>query len=255
MLLSYNDLRRFAIEAADGRKGHAEDFYLDDESWRVRYLVTETGFLFTRQQGLVKSTLLGTPDVERRTVPIALNKKQLDEAQSPDKHPPVSVQQEHAVRHRQFELWPALMLGVPGAAYTPARAEHQLFGGPEAERNLGDAPQNPEDPHLRSMAEMMGYAVRARDGQIGSIVDFLLDPDGWKIRYIAADTGTWLPGRQVVIRTDWISAVSWADQSIAVDDTKETVEQSPELTQIEDLERSDAHLAFTPYGAYGAHPM
>lgn len=255
MLLSYNDLRHFAIEAADGRTGHAEDLYFDDETWRIRYLVTGTGFLFTRRQGLVKSTLMGRPDLETRALPIALTKEQLDEAEDPEVRPPVSEQRERAIRQSQFEYWPPLMLGVPGAAYTPAIAEHQLFGGPAAEEALDEASETDEDPHLRSMAEMLGYSIGARDGEIGSVVDFLLDPDDWRIRYIAADTGTWLPGRQVVIRPDWVLEVSWADQSVALGETKEAVEQAPELSQLDELERSNAALAVAPYGAYGGFPM
>lgn len=257
MLISYNDVRQFAIEATDGRTGRVEDFYFDDESWRVRYLVTETGSLFSRQQGLVKSTLLGTPDLEKRTAPIALTEEQLKEAVPPDSQPPVSKQREDAIRKRQFDYWPAVAMGVPGAAYTPVLAEHQLsgglLGGRHPESLVDELPKAPEDPHMRSMAEMLGYAIEARDGRIGTIVDFLLDPDGWKTRYVAADTGTWLPGRQVAIRPDWIASLSWEDQSIAIDEEKAAVEQAPELSELGELERSDATLALVPYGAYGAY--
>lgn len=255
MLLSYNDLRHFAIEATDGRKGHAEDFYFDDESWRIRYLVTEFGFLFNRQQGLIKSTLLSQPDLENRTVPVLLTQDQLEESESPDAHPPVHEQRERAVRQRRIDHWPPLMLGVPGAAYTPMIAENQLLGPPDPDSGTDEAPEVLDDIHLRSMSEVVGYSFGARDGQIGSVLDFLLDPNGWKIRYIAADTGTWLPGRQVVIRPDWISAVVWADRRIVLDQAKEALEQAPELSEIDELERSDAPLAVAPYGAYGGFPM
>lgn len=251
MLFSFNDLRQFEIEAEDGRNGRAKDLYFDDESWRVLYAVTASGFLFNRQEGLVKSTVLGEPDADTRTLPVALTKRQLDETEAPDSHAPVSAQRERDIQRRQFDFWPTLMMGTPGAVYTPALAERQLHaGGAFVERDLEKAPEPVDDPHLRSLDEVRGYAIEATDGPIGSISDFLLDPDGWKVRYIVVDTGNWLPGRQVAIRPDRVSDVRWEGQSIVVRSSKQEVADAPELSQIDELERSDAHLAVAPHGAY-----
>lgn len=251
MLVSFKDLRQIAIEATDGREGRATDFYFDDESWQVRYAVTESGFLFTRREGLVKATLLGAPDLTTRTMPVAVTKQQLEEAERPGAHPPVSERKARDIRRRQLEFWPPLMVGAPGAAYTPLLAERQLVAGDvEAGQDTEAPPVAPEDRHLRSMDEMSGYAIMATDGEIGSISDFLLDPDGWTIRYIVVDTGNWLPGRQVAIKPAWVSAISWSGQSIVVGVSREEVSDAAELSQIDELERSDAYLAMAPFGAY-----
>jgi len=255
MLVSYNDLVQFSIDARDGQKGRADDFYFDDETWRIRYLVAGSGFLVNRRQGLVKSTLLGTPDLEAQTLPVALTRDELDDADTPDTAPPVSEQRRQRMRLMQFDRWPSFMLGIPGAVYTPHVAEQQLAEQTLAEDLSEPAAQVRGDPRLRSMAEVSGYRVGATDGEIGSVSDFLLDPDGWRIRYLAVDTGNWLPGRQVVIQPDWISSVSWADQSIFVDATKGKVEEAPELSQVSELERSNALVAIAPYGVYGIAPM
>jgi uncharacterized protein YrrD len=251
MLISFNDLRQFTIEASDGRKGHTTDLYFDDDSWQIRYAVAESGFLFTKQQSLLKSTLMGEPSIEKQTLSVSLTKEQIDEADSPDAHPPVSEQRAREIRLSQLEYWPPLMIGAPGAVYTPAIAEHQLRTGEKVtDRKLEEELGELEDPHLRSLHEVSGYAIQATDGEIGSISDFLLDPDGWKIRYLVVDTGKWLPGRQVAIRPDWVSHISWDGQSIVVNVSKEEVSGAPELSQIDELERSDTHLALAPYGAY-----
>jgi len=252
MLFSFNDLRNFSIETRNGRKGRATDLYFDDESWQVRYAVTESGFLFAKQEGLVKSTLLSEPDIDTRTLPIAITKEQLEEADAPDAHRPVSEQRKRELRPGQLDAWPPLMMGARGAVYTPALAERQLRdAGSLAVRSREEAQAATDDPHLRSLDEMSGYAIAATDGEIGSISDFLLDPNGWKIRYIVVDTGNWLPGRQVAIKPDWVSAVSWAGRSVDVRVSKEEVSDAPELSQIDELERSDTYLAVAPYGAYG----
>ena len=43
MQYSVKDLKGYAIGAMDGDIGKVDDFYLDDESWTIRYLVAETG--------------------------------------------------------------------------------------------------------------------------------------------------------------------------------------------------------------------
>ena len=39
MLRSMSDLENYAIRAVDGTIGHVMDFYFDDETWVIRYLV------------------------------------------------------------------------------------------------------------------------------------------------------------------------------------------------------------------------
>ena len=44
-----------------------------------------------------------------------------------------------------------------------------------------------------------GRSIAAIDGDIGSIRDLYFDDITWTIRYLVVDTGSWLPGRQVLI--------------------------------------------------------
>ena len=41
MQYSVKDLEGYAIGATDGDIGKLDDFYFDDESWTIRYLVAE----------------------------------------------------------------------------------------------------------------------------------------------------------------------------------------------------------------------
>jgi hypothetical protein len=46
---------------------------------------------------------------------------------------------------------------------------------------------------------LVAHIVSARDGDIGSITDFLFDDNTWLVRWIVVDTGNWLPGRKVLL--------------------------------------------------------
>lgn len=53
---------------------------------------------------------------------------------------------------------------------------------------------------LCSVREVQTAAVDANDdGRIGSIEAMLFDDVSWIIRYLVVDTGSWLPGRRVLI--------------------------------------------------------
>ena len=52
---------------------------------------------------------------------------------------------------------------------------------------------------LRSIKQLYGDKLGASDGEIGHIKDFYFDEQNWAIRYLVADTGSWLPGRQVLL--------------------------------------------------------
>lgn len=52
---------------------------------------------------------------------------------------------------------------------------------------------------LENAKRIKGYKLAALDGEIGRVKDLYYDDQHWTIRYLVADTGTWLPGRQVLI--------------------------------------------------------
>ena len=52
---------------------------------------------------------------------------------------------------------------------------------------------------FRSIHEINKYRIHAIDGEIGNVGDFIVDIEGWVIRYIIVDTKNWLPGKKVII--------------------------------------------------------
>jgi len=44
-----------------------------------------------------------------------------------------------------------------------------------------------------------GYKLNGLDGEIGKVKEFYFDDRHWTVRYLVADTGNWLTGRQVLI--------------------------------------------------------
>lgn len=51
MLININSLTGFRIHAEDGELGHVNEFYFDDQTWDIRYMVVKTGSREVPAQG------------------------------------------------------------------------------------------------------------------------------------------------------------------------------------------------------------
>ncbi|MGA2519172.1 MAG: PRC-barrel domain-containing protein [Smithellaceae bacterium] len=65
MQYSVKDLEGYAIGATDGDIGKLDDFYFDDESWTIRYLVADTGNWLLSRKVLISPFALGKADLPR----------------------------------------------------------------------------------------------------------------------------------------------------------------------------------------------
>jgi uncharacterized protein YrrD len=82
---------------------------------------------------------------------------------------------------------------------------------------------------LNKSKTLQGHKLDSLDGEIGKVKEFYFDDRHWTIRYLVADTGSWLAGRQVLISPYALVAVIGEDRHIAVDLTKKQIENSPSL--------------------------
>jgi hypothetical protein len=86
--------------------------------------------------------------------------------------------------------------------------------------------------HLRSCREVTGYHIRARDGDIGHVDDFVIDAETWGIRHLLIDTSNWIGGRSVLMSPNSITRVSWSERVVEVSVSREAVTHSPEPERV-----------------------
>jgi hypothetical protein len=92
-----------------------------------------------------------------------------------------------------------------------------------------DLNQPDDDSRLQSAQTMIGYNIRARDGDIGHVEDFVVDDQTWMINYMIVNTGNWLPGRDVVVSPSCIEIIDWSESKVHMELYRETIEKSPEF--------------------------
>ena len=101
---------------------------------------------------------------------------------------------------------------------------------------------------LQVISPLKGFTIKASDGGIGTVVDFLFDDTSWKVRWLVTDCGTWLIGRKVLIHPSAISRVDLEQQEFVVALTKAQVEGSPELVEDQPVSQQMENELYTYYG-------
>lgn len=233
MLRSVKDIQGYAIRATDGEIGEVKEFYFDDQSWTVRYLVADTGGWLSGRLVLISPNALQEVDSASQALSVSLSREQVENSPSIYEDQPVSRQYE--ADYHDYYGWPYYWgrpypMGAPGAFPVGAAAGMNAPMTQESQVG-GDAPTQQEDkgdPHLRSTEDVTGYKIQARDGEIGHVEDFVIDDETWTIRHMVVDTRDWLPGRKVLVSPQAIEEVDWVEFHVRVDLQRDDIENGPE---------------------------
>jgi uncharacterized protein YrrD len=101
---------------------------------------------------------------------------------------------------------------------------------------------------LNKAKTLKNYKLHSLDGEIGKVNEFYFDDHYWTIRYLIADTGNWLTGRQVLISPHALTAVNKEEEYISINLTKKQIEDSPSLDSDKPVSRQ---FEESYYGYYG----
>ncbi len=231
MLQNTKQLCGKKLGAIDGEIGHVKDFYFDDQTWTIRYLVVDTGSWLTGRQVLLTPHAFGTHALGSHAFGIAaaaddvlrvkLTRKQIEDSPSIDAHRPISRQNEED--YYRYYGWPTYWQGG-GVWGLWGMAPILPTPPPEVRPHHGHNQR--DDLHLRSTKAATGYAVHATDGEVGSVSGFMLDGASWQIREIAVETGHWYAGKAIYVGTKNITRISYDDSSVFVNLGKAGITQT-----------------------------
>ena len=103
---------------------------------------------------------------------------------------------------------------------------------------------------LRSLNKLERYKVRATDGDLGSVVDFLLDDQRWTVRYLVVDTGGLFGGRKVLISPISFRTVDYSAEKFHLALTVDKIKNSPSV----DLDKPVSRQHERDYYGYYGYP-
>jgi hypothetical protein len=203
MLRRVRDLEGLTLTALDGHAGRIRDVTFDDETWQVRYLVADTGPWPTGIHVAIAPRHVIEIDMRLNSIAVNLTRLEIERNPILDSELPVSAQ-----------------LRSTSSGRVAAPMYWGFSPGPASSQTLRDA-------HLRSARHVTGYRVHATDGQIGHVIDLLVDEDEWTIPYLMTDTTHWRVGRPRLLSTDCVERIEIASPQILTRLSREEVVAAP----------------------------
>jgi hypothetical protein len=261
MLRSIKDFEDCVIGAIDGDIGQVKDFYFDDHAWVIRYLIVDTGHWLTRHQVLISPIAVHSPDWAAHRLPVSITREQVRNSPDIDTDEPVSRQQER--QYHGYYGYPNYWGGNNrwgGGPYPygllPGRggfgSENAILEQDDAAFARADeARMRGDDPRLRSCQAVIGYRIVANDGEIGHVQSLIADDETWAIRYIVVNTSNWWLGHQVLVAPEWVTGLSWADQSLALALDREGIRSAPAFDSTKALNRELEERLYQHHGREG----
>jgi len=243
MLRSLKELEGYAVSASDGDIGSVANFLLDDERWAIRYLVVNTGGLILNgRQVLITPISFRQVDWTEQRFHLALTVDRIKNSPSVDTEKPVSRQHE-----REY-------LGYYGYPYYWGFSGLWGFGATPGLLAAGRREQSNEpleksgDAHLRSAKEVWGYHIEGSDASIGHLDDFIIDDETWEVRYLVIDTRNWWLDKKVLVAPHWASRISWEEQAVFVDLSRQAIKDSPKWDASAPVNREYEARLYDYYG-------
>ncbi len=221
----HHDLKKlhgYKIAASDGTIGHVKDFYFDDYTWAIRYLVVDTGNWLSGRLVLISPHAFGYIDEENKELSVKLSKNQIEQSPSIDEHKPVS---------RQYETEYYSYYGYPtywsGGGLWGMGGYPMILPATEVFDGRMDY-MHPNDPNLRSAAAVTGYHIEAVDGPLGRVTDFRVDDRSWDIRELVVEAGHWYSGKEVLLSPLKVARISYEQEKVYVKLSKDDIRKTAE---------------------------
>lgn len=234
MLRSMLELKKYTIGATDGEIGHVSDFFFDDRSWIIRYLVIETGSWLMGRKVLLSPQSLMAPDWMHKRLPVRISRDQVKNSPDIDTEQPVSRQ--HETQYADYYGYPYYW----GETMALAPVDPTAIA-------LVDESDSAGDPHLRSCQAVLGYSIHGTDGDVGKVQSMLVDEQNWGIRYLVVETSRWWSGHQVLIAPNWLTTISWAQSTVSVNLTRDAIKDSPSFDSTAELNRRQEAALYRHY--------
>lgn len=206
----------YRMEATDGEIGTVEEFYFEDSTWVIRYLVVKTGNWFLYREVLIAPQAIIKRNALRGIFPVNISKEQIRTSPDIDTDKPVSRQQ--VMELYGYYAW----LRYGGSGFYAGGSAAAMDNIPiidEKIMNEADPKdkRSDDDLHLRNTKKIVGYHIRASDGDFGHVSDFILDDATWQIMYLVVDSHNWFGGKKILVETGRIKEIQWENSKVILD--------------------------------------
>jgi uncharacterized protein YrrD len=201
------------LQAEDGRAGTIKDVLFDDGRWTVRHFVVESGGLLSKHKVILDPMEAMEPDVDEKVLPVRLTKDEIKRHPIPESDP--------ALTSKFKGAGPSAMRSAGAGSMIGANPAEVMLSGNTAVYESGFLEP---DPHLRSASDVLSFKLRTGSEDIGTVMDFVIDPVNWSVPYAVVELDD--QHRQVLLPTDQISKIGFPDKVLTTEMMPETLREA-----------------------------
>lgn len=199
MLIRLKDLKSLDAVASDESRHNVTDLFVGKDH-RVTHVVVDIGSWFERQKCAMRITVFEQPDVAEGVWPVKVAAADVE-------------------------------AGEVVAARAPEDAEVEPEMLSQAECELADARSSAD---LHRVGKLLDADVMGSDKLAGSLMDVIVDTDGWHIAMLVIHAGPTDMEHQRVIPVGMVADIDWSTPRITLNCPESTVDSSPELHEMGD---------------------
>jgi len=227
MQRSVNKLAGCTVNAKDCELGKVNEFYFDDITWSIRYLVVKAGEWLTERIVLIPLAALGTTDWNSGRFNVNLPIKHVSNSPLIDIEKPIARQNEiELFNHYSLQYyWENEFYTRPIRMHTFSSAANKKI-----QKEDDDLVQQLQiNRSLLSTDKVKGYNIHANDGKVGCVDDYILDDENWNLRFLIVDTNNLEPGKKILILPRWIKRINSDEGKILLNLSQESIKNIPEF--------------------------
>ncbi|MDQ2864077.1 MAG: PRC-barrel domain-containing protein [Bacteroidota bacterium] len=220
----------YGMEATDGDIGEVEEFYFEDTTWLIRYLILKTGNWFLYRKVLISPQAIVKKYKASGLFAVNLSKEQIRTSPDIDTDKPVSRQQD--IELYGHYVWQRYGSGFYAGGSAVIDNDPIIDEKIVKEADPNDK-RSDDDLHLRSTKTIIGYHIHASDGDFGHVSDFIFDDANWQIIFLVVDTHNWFGGKKVLIETGTVKEIQWDNSKVILNISTDEIKECPLFDELQ----------------------
>ncbi len=231
MLRNIKSLLGYKLQGTDGCIGQVDEFYFEEDTWVIHYLIVKTGDWFLNRNLFISPKLLVISEKEPRVFLLNRNREQIKSSPNFDRHHSVMQNTGEArIGHfsSQMHVTTAFCTSVSDVS-----KDHHLCNTNRIKLISGNELfiRSFSDFHLRFTKRLSGYNVYTHREDFGQISDFILDVRQWQIISMVIDAHNWFGGKRFITSVGAIKEIQWDNSVIILSIPRNRIKNCPEYDE------------------------
>ena len=208
--------------AVDGRIGTVEDFYFDEITWEIRYLLSIPENCLEHMHRLVPCLAIDSIQCDDQSIIVELTRQQIENSPPLRRHQTVSRRYE--AEYYSYFGWPPYW-----EQDRPSASHHCSSRNLRNSKSEDTVAMHPMYTHIYSASNLYGCTITSHDGISGYVEDLILDTKRWFIPYLQVNTQHDSSNKRILISPDWICQINMSRRAVYTDLPSSLIRQAPEF--------------------------